>query len=142
MKKKILSCIVIMILLIGGGFAMKSIFNGQEMIESKNKQTSEINVKKEEKRMAEYVNNHYKGIKKIEFMNFDKNSSTGTWLSDAKINNLYMVTFNLFGEEGDIEIDEHISKSNGKELQLKKQTTNDNNPKIEIIYSEEVKNDN
>ncbi|GAB6640528.1 hypothetical protein BOVMAS10_16570 [Streptococcus uberis] len=142
MKKRVLNIVVIMILLIVGGYTVKSIFNGQEIIDRKNKHISEINVKKEEKRMANYTYSKYKDIKKIEFMNFEKNSSTGTWSSDAKINSIYMVTFNLFGEDGDIEIEEHISKSNGKELQLKKEVTHDSSPKIEIIYSEEVKNDN
>ncbi|MGT2807570.1 DUF1433 domain-containing protein [Streptococcus iniae] len=141
MKKKAVGIIAIIAILISGGIVMKSIFTGQEIKISNDKPVNEINVKKEEKRMANYLYSNYDGIMKVEFMNFDKNSSAGTWSSDAKVNDQHIVTFSLFGEGGEIEVAEHISKSNGKELRLKNKSNN-KNFEFEIIYSQEVKNDN
>ncbi|HEM3340453.1 TPA: hypothetical protein U1A18_001985, partial [Streptococcus suis] len=50
-------------------------------------------IRKEQERMVLYAVNHYEGIEKIEFVNFEKDNKTGTWDSDAIINDKFHVTF-------------------------------------------------
>ena len=60
-------------------------------------------------------------IKKIEFKDFEQNTSTRSWSSGAVINNEIYITYNLndLSGNGEISIVFHISASNGKKLKKK-----------------------
>ena len=78
-------------------------------------------IRKEQERMVEYTVQNYEDIKKIEFENFEQNTSTRGWTSGATINNEIYITYylnNLSGN-GEISIVFHISVSNGKKLKKK-----------------------
>ena len=78
-------------------------------------------ITKEQERMVEYTVQNYEDIKKIEFENFEQNTSTRGWTSGATINNEIYITYylnNLSGN-GEISIVFHISASNGKKLKKK-----------------------
>ena len=72
-------------------------------------------------RIAEYTIQHFENIKKIEFKDFKKNTSTGTWSLHAVINNEIHITYrvNDLSGKSEIGIDSHISASNGKKLKEK-----------------------
>ncbi|WP_227984760.1 DUF1433 domain-containing protein [Streptococcus ruminantium] len=110
---------------------MMSLLGGCSMTEEK------VNYKKEQDRMVEYLASHYEGIEKVEFRNFEKNNTTGTWNSDAVVNDIYYITFNLNGLGEEIDIAEHISRSKGKELNLKNEEKDVNVSQIKKIYFEE-----
>ena len=78
-------------------------------------------VRQEQVRIAEYTIQHFENIKKIEFKDFEKNPSTGTWSSHAVINNEIHITYrvNDLSGKSEIGIDSHISVSNGKKLKEK-----------------------
>lgn len=78
-------------------------------------------IRKEQERMVEYTVQNYEDIKKIEFENFEQNTSTRSWSSGAVINNEIYITYNLndLSENGEISIVFHISASNGKKLKKK-----------------------
>lgn len=84
-------------------------------------------LRKEQERMVEYTIQNYENIKKIEFKDFEKNSSTGTWSSHAVINNEIHITYrvNDLSGKSEIGIDSHISASNGKKI--KRKNNNDEN---------------
>ena len=84
-------------------------------------------IRQEQVRIAEYTIQHFENIKKIEFKDFEKNPSTGTWSSHAVINNEIHITYrvNDLSGKSEIGIDSHISVSNGKEIKRKK--NNDEN---------------
>ena len=84
-------------------------------------------IRLEEDRMVEYTVKNFENIKKIEFKDFEKNTSTGTWSSHAVINNEIHITYrvNDLSGKSEIGIDSHISVSNGKEIKRKK--NNDEN---------------
>lgn len=79
-------------------------------------------IRLEEDRMVEYTVKNFENIKKIEFKDFEKNTSTGTWSSHAVINNEIHITYrvNDLSGKSEIGIDSHISVSNGKEIKRKK----------------------
>ena len=84
-------------------------------------------IRKEQERMVEYTIQNYEDIKKIEFENFEQNTSTRGWTSGATINNEIYITYylnNLSGN-GEISIVSHISASNGKKI--KRKNNNDEN---------------
>ena len=99
-------------------------------------------IRLEEDRMVEYTVKNFENIKKIEFKDFEKNTSTGTWSSHAVINNEIHITYrvNDLSGKSEIGIDSHISVSNGKEIKRKK--NNDENESsnskdtIEVLYWE------
>lgn len=84
-------------------------------------------VRQEQVRIAEYTIQHFENIKKIEFKDFEKNPSTGTWSSHAVINNEIHITYrvNDLSGKSEIGIDSHISASNGKKI--KRKNNNDEN---------------
>ena len=84
-------------------------------------------IRQEQVRIAEYTIQHFENIQKIEFKDFEKNPSTGTWSSHAVINNEIHITYrvNVLSGKSEIGIDSHISVSNGKEIKRKK--NNDEN---------------
>jgi len=79
-------------------------------------------IRQEQVRIAEYTIQHFENIQKIEFKDFEKNPSTGTWSSHAVINNEIHITYrvNDLSGKSEIGIDSHISVSNGKEIKKKK----------------------
>ena len=91
------------------------------------------NIRLEEERIAEYMIQNYKDVKKIEFKSFKKNSSTQTWFISAVINDNISVSYSLFkiGENKDIGITYNPNE-------LKKRTKDEQNIKdksnVEIIY--------
>ena len=99
-------------------------------------------IRQEQVRIAEYTIQHFENIKKIEFKDFEKNPSTGTWSSHAVINNEIHITYRINDLSGksEIGIDSHISVSNGKEIKRKK--NNDENVSgnskdtVEVYYWE------
>ena len=84
-------------------------------------------IRQEQVRIVEYTIQHFENIKKIEFKDFEKNPSTGTWSSHAVINNEIHITYrvNDLSGKSEIGIDSHILVSNGKEIKRKK--NNDEN---------------
>ncbi|EHJ53336.1 hypothetical protein [Streptococcus macacae] len=126
-KKKVLISLGIATVLIIGGIIMFNPFTGKD----------EPKYKHEQDRMVKYLAQNYEGIKKVEFKNFEKNHTTGTWSSDAVVNNIYYITFSLNGLGGEIDVTEHIAKSNNKELNIRNKAKNINISKIEVIYFEE-----
>ncbi|MEZ7725830.1 hypothetical protein O3797_05245 [Gemella sanguinis] len=84
-------------------------------------------IRQEQVRIAEYTIQHFENIKKIEFKDFEKNPSTGTWSSHAVINNEIHITYrvNDLSGKSEIGIDLHISVSNGKKI--KRKNNNDEN---------------
>ena len=100
------------------------------------KQLEAEKFRKEQERMALYLVNHYEGVKKIEFMNFLQNSSTGIWNVDVIVNEDYYLTLNINDFGGEIDIAEHISQSGGKELDEKSTLTNEKLLNFEVKYFE------
>lgn len=84
-------------------------------------------IRQEQVRIAEYTIQHFENIKKIEFKDFEKNPSTGTWSSHAVINNEIHITYrvNDLSGKSEIGIDSHISVSNEKKI--KRKNNNDEN---------------
>jgi len=78
-------------------------------------------IRKEQERMVEYTVQNYEDVKKIEFKDFEQNTSTRSWSSGAVINNEIYITYNLndLSGNGEISIVFHISASNGKKLKKK-----------------------
>ena len=97
----------------------------------------EVKYKEEQDRMVEYLAQNYEGVEKIEFINFEKNNTTGTWSSDAIVNDIYYITISLNGFGGEIDVTEHISRSKGNELHLKNGEEDINTSKIQKVYFEE-----
>lgn len=90
-------------------------------------------LRQEQERMVEYTIQNYEDIKRIEFKNFEQNTSTRSWSSGAVINNEIYITYNLndLSENGEISIVFHISASNGKKL--KKKNNIENNTDIDAV---------
>ncbi|HEP1781205.1 TPA: hypothetical protein VB935_001618 [Streptococcus suis] len=93
-------------------------------------------IRKEQERMVLYAVNHYEGIEKIEFVNFEKDNKTGTWDSDAIINDKFHVTFVSWGED-DITINGGKSQT-GDYLVPKVATTVTEISDIQVKYYKEL----
>ena len=96
-------------------------------------------LRKEQERMVEYTIQNYEDIKKIEFKNFEQNTSTRSWSSGAVINNEIYITYNLndLSGNGEISIVFHISASNGKKLKKKNNIENNTDiDEVEVHYWE------
>jgi len=111
MKKQTKWGLVAIVVLIIGGIIMFSLNQQKEkMLEEK--------MRTEQDRMALYLVNHYEKVEKIEFTSFQQNKLTGTWTSNAVVNDEIYVTFsvqNLMIED-EIAFGQHISQSNGNKL--------------------------
>ena len=90
-------------------------------------------IRQEQVRIAEYTIQNFENIKKIEFKDFEQNTSTRSWSSEAVINNEIYITYNLndLSGNGEISIVFHISASNGKKL--KKKNNIENNGDIDAV---------
>ena len=96
-------------------------------------------LRKEQERMVEYAIQNYEDIKRIEFKDFEQNTSTRSWSSGAVINNEIYITYNLndLSGSGEISIVFHISASNGKKLKKKNNIENNSSKDaVEVHYWE------
>ena len=103
--------IIALVICIIGGIVMFSLNQQKE-------KTLEEKMRIEQDRMALYLVNHYEKVEKIEFTSFQQNKLTGTWTSNAIVNDEIFVTFsvqNLMTED-EIGFGQHISQSNGNKL--------------------------
>ena len=103
--------IIALVICIIGGIIMFSLNQQKE-------KTMEEKMRIEQDRMALYLVSHYEKVEKIEFTSFQQNKLTGTWNSNAIVNDEIFVTFsvqNLMTED-EIGFGQHISQSNGNEL--------------------------
>ena len=103
--------IIALVICIIGGIVMFSLNQQKE-------KTLEEKMRIEQDRMALYLVSHYEKVEKIEFTSFQQNKLTGTWTSNAIVNDEIFVTFsvqNLMTED-EIGFGQHISQSNGNKL--------------------------
>ena len=103
--------IIALVICIIGGIVMFSLNHQKE-------KTLEEKMRLEQDRMALYLVSHYEKVEKIEFTSFQQNKLTGTWNSNAIVNDEIFVTFsvqNLMTED-EIGFGQHISQSNGNKL--------------------------
>lgn len=103
--------IIALVICIIGGIIMFSLNQQKE-------KTLEEKMRIEQDRMALYLVSHYEKVEKIEFTSFQQNKLTGTWNSNAIVNDEIFVTFsvqNLMTED-EIGFGQHISQSNGNKL--------------------------
>ena len=103
--------IIALVICIIGGIIMFSLNQQKE-------KTMEEKMRIEQDRMALYLVSHYEKVEKIEFTSFQQNKLTGTWTSNAIVNDEIFVTFsvqNLMTED-EIGFGQHISQSNGNKL--------------------------
>ena len=103
--------IIALVICIIGGIVMFSLNQQKE-------KTLEEKMRIEQDRMALYLVSHYEKVEKIEFTSFQQNKLTGTWNSNAIVNDEIFVTFsvqNLMTED-EIGFGQHISQSNGNKL--------------------------
>ncbi|AYF95233.1 hypothetical protein [Streptococcus gwangjuensis] len=103
--------IIALVICIIGGIVMFSLNHQKE-------KTLEEKMRIEQDRMALYLVSHYEKVEKIEFTSFQQNKLTGTWNSNAIVNDEIFVTFsvqNLMTED-EIGFGQHISQSNGNKL--------------------------
>ena len=103
--------IIALVICIIGGIVMFSLNHQKE-------KTLEEKMRIEQDRMALYLVSHYEKVEKIEFTSFQQNKLTGTWTSNAIVNDEIFVTFsvqNLMTED-ETGFGQHISQSNGNKL--------------------------
>ena len=103
--------IIALVICVIGGIVMFSLNHQKE-------KTLEEKMRIEQDRMALYLVSHYEKVEKIEFTSFQQNKLTGTWTSNAIVNDEIFVTFsvqNLMTED-EIGFGQHISQSNGNKL--------------------------
>ena len=103
--------IIALVICIVGGIVMFSLNHQKE-------KTLEEKMRIEQDRMELYLVSHYEKVEKIEFTSFQQNKLTGTWNSNAIVNDEIFVTFsvqNLMTED-EIGFGQHISQSNGNKL--------------------------
>ena len=103
--------IIALVICVIGGIVMFSLNQQKE-------KALEEKMRTEQDRMALYLVSHYEKVEKIEFTSFQQNKLTGTWTSNAIVNDEIFVTFsvqNLMTED-EIGFGQHISQSNGNKL--------------------------
>ncbi len=103
--------IIALVICVIGGIVMFSLNQQKE-------KALEEKMRTEQDRMALYLVSHYEKVEKIEFTSFQQNKLTGTWTSNAIVNEEIFVTFsvqNLMTED-EIGFGQHISQSNGNKL--------------------------
>ena len=103
--------IIALVICIIGGIVMFSLNHQKE-------KTLEEKMRIEQDRMALYLVSHYEKVEKIEFTSFQQNKLTGTWTSNAIVNDEIFVTFSVQNlmTEYEIGFGQHISQSNGNKL--------------------------
>ena len=103
--------IIALVICVIGGIVMFSLNHQKE-------KTLEEKIRIEQERMVLYLVNHYEKVEKIEFTSFQQNKLTGTWTSNAIVNDEIFVTFSVqnLTAEDEIGFGQHISQSNGNKL--------------------------
>ena len=125
MKRKTIVAGVILILVIIGGVLM-----------FEHKQLEAEKFRKEQERVVKYIGEHIElmnrnPIEKIEFIEFQKNHSTGTWRITAIINNKFNISFSEDELGGKIETANYslIEFKQNREI-----SKNNKIKKIQVIY--------
>lgn len=127
MKKRIWYLIVLITVILGG-LIMKNLFA-----------TTEASSKKQEQdRIVNYIKQHVEltngdQIKKIEFIDFQKNEMTGFWRVSSKINDKNIISFEESKIGGEIE----LSNYSPKYFRILNETSKKNSNEISIIYYED-----
>ncbi|EHJ52287.1 hypothetical protein [Streptococcus macacae] len=125
-KKKVLMPLGIAAILIIGGIIMFNPFTGKD----------EPIHKHEQDRIVQYIREHIelvdgKPIKKIEFVEFQKNDMTGTWRMTTTINSKYNISFSENEIGGEIETANYSPKEFKQSNEKIKSNRMDN---VEIVY--------
>ncbi|MGK0719749.1 hypothetical protein [Streptococcus uberis] len=101
--------------------------------------TTEASSKKQEQdRVVKYIKQHVEltngdQIKKIEFIDFQKNEMTGFWRVSSKINDKNIISFEESKIGGEIE----LSNYSPKYFRILNETRKKNSNEISIIYYED-----
>ena len=93
MKKRIKMNIIVLAICIIGGIVMFSLNHQKE-------KTLEEKMRIEQDRIAKFLVSNYdladgQKIEKVEFVEFQRNESTGSWRITAKVNNQYDISFKI-----------------------------------------------
>ena len=104
MKKRIWYLIIIITVILGG-LVMKNLFAT----------TGESSKKQEQDRVVKYIKQHVEltngdQIKKVEFIDFQKNEMTGFWRVSSKINDKNIISFEESKISGEIELSNYSPK--------------------------------
>ena len=93
-------------------------------------------IRKDEDRIVEYIKEkvelqNNEEIRKIEFVKYKKNDSTGSWRYDVVINDKIDLYFTSWREMGEVE----LSFTNEGDINLIKNKKSINESNIEVIYA-------
>ena len=93
-------------------------------------------IRKDEDRIVEYIKEkvelqNKEKIRKIEFVKYKKNDSTGSWRYDVVINDKIDLYFTSWREMGEVE----LSFTNEGDINLIENKNNINESNIEVIYA-------
>ena len=93
-------------------------------------------IRKDEDRIVEYIKEkvelqNNEEIRKIEFVKYKKNDSTGSWRYDVVINDKIDLYFTSWREMGEVE----LSFTNEGDINLIENKNNINESSIEVIYA-------
>lgn len=93
-------------------------------------------IRKDEDRIVEYIKEkvelqNNEEIRKIEFVKYKKNDSTGSWRYDVVINDKINLYFTSWREMGEVE----LSFTNEGDINLIENKNNINESSIEVIYA-------
>ena len=92
-------------------------------------------IRKDEDRIVEYIKEkvelqNKEEIRKIKFVNHEKNTSTGSWKYNVIINDKIELRFTVWREMGDI----YFSTTKEGDIKLIENKNNINESNIEVIY--------
>ena len=93
-------------------------------------------IRKDEDRIVEYIKEKVElqkkeEIRKIKFVNHEKNTSTGSWKYNVIINDKIELRFTVWREMGDI----YFSTTKEGDIKLIENKNNINESNIEVIYA-------
>ena len=93
-------------------------------------------IRKDEDRIVEYIKEkvelqNKEEIRKIKFVNHEKNTSTGSWKYNVIINDKIELRFTVWREMGDI----YFSTTKEGDIKLIENKNNINESNIEVIYA-------
>ena len=93
-------------------------------------------IRKDEDRIVEYIKEkvelqNKEEIRKIKFVNHEKNTSTGSWKYNVMINDKIELRFTVWREMGDI----YFSTTKEGDIKLIENKNNINESNIEVIYA-------
>lgn len=146
MNKRLLGIVAIivaiLVILIGGGVAMKSIFTGNEIPKENSSISSKVrdNELKIETELAKKIISECNGVKKIEFSKWGYSEKTGIYSKMALINNKDQISYS-FDDNKSINSLSDFSYDDIK-IQKRKNTLDKNKiilKNYSIVYSKEKK---